>query len=256
MNSKRNGPLRHAVVTGGGSGAGADIALELAREGYSVTVIGRTKEALMATCAKCENAAFQLADVTDARALQEAINAAKEMFGPVSIAVANAGVSQSARLEDTSLDMLQRTMAVNFYGTFNLWHATVGDMKREGFGRLIAVCSTAGLKGYGYVSAYVASKHAVVGLTRALSIELATSGVTVNAVCPGFMDTPMLQASIDNIVSSTGRTPEQAAQALRSFNPQRRFIKTAAVARAVSWLASPEASDMNGHALALSGGEV
>lgn len=255
MNLK-NGTATHAVVTGGGSGAGADIALELARAGYSVTVIGRTKETLIATCAGRKNVAFQVADVTDALGLGKAIDAAREMFGPVSIAVANAGVSQSARLEDTSLAMLQKTMDVNFHGTFNLWQATVGDMKRDGFGRLIAVCSTAGLKGYGYVSAYVASKHAVIGLTRALSIELATSGVTVNAVCPGFMDTPMLQASIDNIVSSTGRTPEQATQALRSFNPQRRFIKTAAVARAVCWLASPEASDINGHALALSGGEV
>jgi 3-hydroxybutyrate dehydrogenase len=255
-----NGPSSsqrmHAVVTGGGSGAGADIAVALAQAGYAVTVIGRRHSTLMATCARHARIAFQVADVSDELALGRALDAASAACGPVVIAVANAGVSHSARLEDTTASMLQHTMDVNFRGTFNLWQATVPGMKRLGFGRLIAICSTAGLKGYGYVSAYVAAKHAVIGLTRALSIELATSGVTANAVCPGFMDTPMLQASIDNIVATTGRTAEQAAQALRAFNPQRTFVAPEAVASAVCWLASTAASHVNGHALALSGGEV
>jgi 3-hydroxybutyrate dehydrogenase len=170
--------------------------------------------------------------------------------------IANAGAATSKPFAKMDMSDLTAMLDVNLAGVFNVWQAALSDMKTTGSGRMIAIASTAGLKGYPYVSAYCAAKHGVVGLTRALAIELAQTGITVNAICPGFIETPMLDRSIRNIATETGKTPEEAAQALQRGNPQRRFIQTDEVAETALWLCSDAAKSVNGHTLSLSGGEI
>lgn len=246
---------RHVVITGGGSGAGAEIARQFALDGAKVTIIGRRMEPLQHVAGKTGACAVQ-ADVTDSEGLSAAIAKARAEHGPVAIAVANAGAAPSAPFRKiTSVDF-RASLAVNLEGVFNLWQATHEDMKQAEWGRLIAVASTAGLKGYPYVAPYCAAKHGVIGLTRALAQELGRSGVTANAICPGFMDTPLLQESISNIMTRTGMDKDAAKNALIAGNPQKRFIDVAEVAGTALWLCSDAAASVNGHALSLSGGEV
>jgi len=242
---------KHIIITGGGSGVGAEIARDFAQNGAKVTVFGRNEEKL-----KAQGHVYQVCDVTSAEAVQSAVQAAIEQHGPVEVAIANAGAAESVPFSKMSCDDLNKMLAVNLTGVFNLWQAALPSMKAAGWGRLIAVASTAGLKGYPYVSGYVAAKHAVVGLTRSVAIELGTSGITANAICPGFIETPMLTRSINTIVAKTGMSNDDAEAALKKNNPQNRFIQTDEVAGTALWLCSDAARSVNGHALALSGGEI
>lgn len=242
---------KHVVVTGGGSGVGADMARLFADAGAQVTIMGRTEAALNA-----QGLPWQVCDVTDAAAVVAAFEAARAAHGPVSVVIANAGAADSKPFARMSAQDFEAMLSVNVTGVFNVWQAALADMKAAGWGRMIAVASTAGLKGYPYVAGYVAAKHGVVGLTRALSLELAKTGITVNALCPGFIDTPMLDRSVANIVAKTGKSAEEAVTGLTAGNPQKRLIQTDEVAGAALWLCSDAARSVNGHTLSLSGGET
>jgi NAD(P)-dependent dehydrogenase (short-subunit alcohol dehydrogenase family) len=247
---------KHALVTGGGAGIGKAIALSLAQAGIAVTVCGRRKEPLETVAREHKGIHPIVADVTDEAAMSALFTEAEKARGPIDIVVANAGMSGSSPAHRTSLADWQETISVNMTGSFLTVKPALAGMTSRKAGRIVFVASTAGLKGYAYVAPYVAAKHGVVGLMRALSTELARTGVTVNAVCPGFVETEMLEESVQRIVEKTGRTVEQARASLSATNPQGRFIQPQEVAAAVLWLCSEEAGSITGQAISLSGGET
>lgn len=243
----------HAVVTGGGSGIGAAISMALAAEGVAVTLMGRSMKRLKAMPLPASHCI--VADVSDPQSVKRAFDAAAD-FGPIDILINNAGQVESRPFTRTTYDQWQHTLDVNLSGTFVCTQQVLPGMIERGFGRIVNVASTAALKGYAYVAAYCAAKHGVLGLTRALALEVAKKGVTVNAVCPGYTDTAIVEKAIAQIASQTGRTKEEAREQLAASNPQGRLIQPDEVARAVLWLCRRESGAITGQAIAVAGGEV
>ena len=245
---------KHAFITGGGSGIGLAIAGALADAGWRVTLAARNRERLEAAAIK--GARAQPVDVTDPDAVEAAVREAAAAFGPVSLLVNNAGGVASAPFEKTSLQAWRDALDLNLMGAVHCTRAVLPGMKADKWGRIVNIASTAGLVGYRYVSAYVAAKHAVVGLTKALALELAKSGITVNAVCPGYTDTKVIASAVKTISDATDRSAAEALATFTAANPQGRLVKPQEVAAAVVWLASENAAAVNGIALPIAGGEV
>jgi len=245
----------HALVTGGSRGIGREIASTLSRAGATVTVLGRHRAALDEAIASGAAHFAEVADVADQAAVGAAIAAATARE-PIDVLVANAGIAESVPFAKSDAALFRRMIDVNLMGVVYAIQAALPSMRNRPYGRIVAIASTAGLKGYAYVSAYSAAKHAVVGLVRSLAIELASSPITVNAVCPGFTDTDLVAASVDNIMKKTGRTREQALAELAKHNPQGRLVTPKEVADTVLWLCSEGAGAITGQAIAVAGGEI
>jgi NAD(P)-dependent dehydrogenase (short-subunit alcohol dehydrogenase family) len=253
----RTGP--HAVVTGGGRGIGAAVATRLVAAGYRVTITGRDASLLAGFAASlggegvCNPVAM---DVSDRASVDQGMDKARATFGPIAVLVNNAGQAQSAPFLKTDTAMFERMIGVNLMGVFHCTQAVLPDMLAAQFGRVINVASTAALVGYAYVSAYTAAKHGVLGLTRALALELATKGITVNAVCPGYTETDIVKDAVANIMTKTGRSELEARAELAKGNPMKRLVQPDEVADTVAWLAGLGAASITGQAIAVCGGEV
>ena len=241
---------KRVLVTGGGSGAGADLALGFAKAGAEVVICGRRLDALAKIAAQHSGIRALECDVTDEASVQRLFAQA----GALDIVIANAGQADSAPFHKTSLDQWNAMLSVNLTGVFLTFREGLRQM--TGWGRLVAVCSTAGVKGYAKVAPYAAAKHGVMGLVRSLALEVAKGPVTVNAICPGFLDTEMTDQSIRIISEKTGRSTAQAKAALEGLNPQRRLFAPSEVTAAALYLCGEGAQGVNGQSIVIAGGEV
>jgi NAD(P)-dependent dehydrogenase (short-subunit alcohol dehydrogenase family) len=242
---------KHALVTGGGSGIGATIALALAEAGAIVTICGRRRQQLDETAARHKNIHAEVADVTDQKSIAQLYDR-----GPFDIVVANAGGAESAPAEKISAELWTKTLNVNLTGAFFSVQPALAGMRAKKWGRIVFIASTAGIRAAPYIAPYVAAKHGVIGLMRTLALETARDGITVNAVCPSYTETPMLDQAVARIVATTKRSEAEARALLTARNPQGRFITPQEVADTVLWLCTESSASITGQAIALSGGET
>jgi NAD(P)-dependent dehydrogenase (short-subunit alcohol dehydrogenase family) len=242
---------KHALVTGGGSGIGATIALALAEAGAAVTICGRRRQQLDETAARHKNIHAEIADVTDQKTIAQLYS-----HGPFDIVVANAGGAESAPAEKISAELWTNTLNVNLTGAFFSVQPALNGMREKKWGRIVFIASTAGIRAAPYIAPYVAAKHGVIGLMRTLALETAKDGITVNAVCPSYTETPMLEQAVARIVATTKRSEAEARAMLAARNPQGRFITPREVADTVLWLCTEGAASITGQAISLSGGET
>jgi 3-hydroxybutyrate dehydrogenase len=249
---------KHALVTGASRGIGAAIARALAADGARVSLLARDAATLaeLVQSAGADAALALTADVTDAGSVAAAFALARRRFGGIQILINNAGQAASARFTDTDAALWNRMLAVNLTGSYLCAREALSDMLPLGFGRIVNIASTAGLRGGAYIAAYSASKHGVIGMTRSLALEYAAKNLTVNAVCPGFVNTDIVKEAIANIRARTGRSESEALAALLATNPQRRLIEPEEVAHVALWLCRPGTESVTGQSIILSGGEV
>lgn len=247
---------KHAFITGGGSGIGLAAARALAATGARLTLVGRSIDKVKAAAEEFDDAHAVACDVTDELSVKTAFSEARDRYGSVDILINNAGQAPSAPFKKTDLAFWNNVLAVNLTGAFLCTHAALPDMLDAKWGRIVNIGSVCSLKGYAYVTAYCASKHGLLGFTRALAHETAKAGVTVNCVCPGYVDTPIITESVERITAKTSLNEAEAHQSLIQFNPQGRIITPDEVAAAIAYLCSDAAAATNGAALPITGGEI
>lgn len=252
---------RHAVVTGGGRGIGAAIADSLARLGADITLVGRNPDRLEATKKEIEQRHGRrlhtvAADITVEADVEALFASAGDALGAPSILINNAGIAGSMPFHRMDIGHWRGMLETNLTGAFLCTHRAYPAMREAGFGRIVNIASTAGLKGYAYIAAYAASKHGLIGLTRALALEAAKTGVTVNAVCPGYTETDIVRDAVGTIAAKTGRSPEEARGDLAASNPQGRIVQSWEVAETVAWLCLPSSGSITGQSIVVAGGEV
>lgn len=243
---------KHVLVTGGGTGIGAATAQSFAHAGASVTIASRNLDRLQKFASTSDNISAISLDVTDAGHVADVFAG----LGDVDILINNAGAALTAPFHKMSEEIWSQMLRVNLTGTFLCTQAALAPMKAKNWGRIVNIASTAAHKGYAYTSAYCAAKHGVVGMTKALALELAGTGITANCVCPGFTDTQIVADAIENITTKTGRSAEEALGELVKGNPQKRLIEPEEVANAVLWLCRDESRSITGHSINVAGGEV
>lgn len=254
--SKLNGRL--ALITGGGRGIGRAIALELAREGAEIAVAARTTAQLEAVVSEINTKATAVTcDVADASSVARMFADVVDLFGRgPDILVNNAGIAESAPLVKTSNELWDRHLAINLSGSFYCTREALPHMLERGWGRVINIASIAGKTGAPYIAAYTASKHGLLGLTRSVALEVATKGITVNAICPGYVDTEMVSRGVENITSKTGKSAEEALETLKGMSAQKRLVTAEEVAALALLLASDEGRGITGQAINIDGGTV
>ncbi len=247
---------RHALVTGGGTGIGEAIALAFAEQGAEVTITGRRIEALEATCAKVGGIHPLVMDVNNEVSVVDGIRAAINARGPVTIHVANAGIAETTPFAKTKLEFWRKIMTTNLDGVFLTCRETVHGMLDEGWGRIITVSSIAGLVGLKYGAAYSASKHGIIGLTRVLSEEYMGMGITANALCPGYVRTPIVDRNATLIAKRSGLTYEEAEATMSNTNRHKKLIEVDEVAAAALWICGPGSQSINGQTIEIAGGQI
>jgi NAD(P)-dependent dehydrogenase (short-subunit alcohol dehydrogenase family) len=251
MGNQRDG--RHALITGGGSGIGAATARSLANEGAKVSLLGRRMEPLQTVADETGGSAFQC-DVTDPASIASAFAAAREAHGPIETLVVNAGIAESAPFHKMTRDAWNRIIAVNLTAAFDTAREGIADLLASDAGRLVFVASVASLRGVPYAAHYAASKHGLLGLMRSLAAEYAKTNLTVNAVCPGYVDTPMTDQSVARVSNITGRSEQQSRSAISSMNASGRLVSADEIAAVIALLCRPESRSTNGAAVTIDGG--